>query len=258
MHTALPLNVILPNCAMAAAYADPQLAAQYAHIEALVERQVEEQPLVHAHSQRVGKAAAALAIELQATREQAALIALAGAVHDIGKLLTPATILAKPGTLTSGEWAVMMAHTLHGARLLQQAPGTLADFLTDVALNHHERLDGTGYYHRSEESLSMAVRLVSVADAADALMEERAYRSSLPLAAVMRLMTRQWAMAEEPVGPRCFDDRVLKAWLRVMLNARAEELTEADRALFTTLADPDFIPPQANGWSSGPMSFAYS
>lgn len=111
-------------------------------------------------------------------------IELGSQLHDIGKIAIPETILLKPGRLTPEEFDVMKRHTLLGSRALQNPfPGDPPTFLAvaqEIALNHHEKWDGTGYPQGLRgEQIPLSARIVAVVDVLDALMSLRPYRNPL-------------------------------------------------------------------------------
>lgn len=100
----------------------------------------------------------------------------AGLLHDVGKALMPLEVLNKPGKLTDAEFGVMRSHTVRGYELLQQGRAVTAASL-DVALHHHERMDGSGYPHRlSGEHLQRLARMGAICDVYDAITSNRPYR----------------------------------------------------------------------------------
>ncbi|WP_368714803.1 HD-GYP domain-containing protein [Paraburkholderia sp. EG287A] len=111
-------------------------------------------------------------------------LAVAALFHDIGKASVPAIILAKPAALDEAEYAAVKCHPVLGVRLLDdvargRSASSLLAMFKDVVLHHHERWDGTGYPDcLCGESIPLAARLVSVADAYDAIRYARAYKSS--------------------------------------------------------------------------------
>ena len=101
----------------------------------------------------------------------------AGLLHDIGKALMPLEVLNKPGKLTDAEFGVMRSHPVRGHELLQQGRSATAASL-DVALHHHERIDGTGYPHRlSGEHLQRLARMGAICDVYDAITSNRPYKA---------------------------------------------------------------------------------
>ncbi len=106
-------------------------------------------------------------------------VGLGGLLHDVGKLLTPAEILSKPGRLTDEERAVVERHTVDGAAMLAPYPH-LADAAV-IVRSHHERPDGSGYPDRLAGSqIPLPVAIVSVVDAWDAMVSDRPYRAGMP------------------------------------------------------------------------------
>lgn len=110
------------------------------------------------------------------------LIYLTSPLHDIGKVGIPDSILRKPGKLTPEEFEVMKEHTRIGGDTLKASAQAYseASFLWmayEIAVNHHERWDGTGYPNRVKgEQIPLPARIVSVADVYDALRSKRVYK----------------------------------------------------------------------------------
>jgi HD-GYP domain-containing protein (c-di-GMP phosphodiesterase class II) len=103
----------------------------------------------------------------------------AALLHDIGKLAVPNAILDKPGKLTNAEWEVVRQHPAQTLHVLQQVP--VFRELAEDAANHHERIDGRGYFRGlTGESLTPTARVLAVADVTDALMSARPYREAMP------------------------------------------------------------------------------
>ncbi len=101
----------------------------------------------------------------------------AGLLHDIGKALMPLEVLNKPGKLTDAEFAVMRSHPVRGHELLQDGRAATTASL-DVALHHHERIDGSGYPHRLPgERLERLARMGAICDVYDAITSNRPYKA---------------------------------------------------------------------------------
>jgi putative two-component system response regulator len=129
------------------------------------------------HSERTAHFAATIALRLGMPASERELLALATQLHDIGKLAVPDNILHKPGALTPSEWKIMQAHTSAGHDLLAGSGEELLELAAEIALTHHERLDGSGYpYGLADQSIPEPGRIVAVADTFDALTSERPYR----------------------------------------------------------------------------------
>jgi HD-GYP domain-containing protein (c-di-GMP phosphodiesterase class II) len=105
-------------------------------------------------------------------------ISVVAALHDIGKIGTPDSILTKPDDLTEEEFEIIKGHTINGAFILSSLAGEMA---RDVALFHHERWDGTGYpYNLKEHDIPLCARIVALADVYDALRMARYYKVARP------------------------------------------------------------------------------
>lgn len=124
------------------------------------------------------------ALGLPDVRERADLVIRTSALHDIGKVGVPDSVLRKPGPLTDDERRVMQQHTIIGAECLRAVGAQLGedDFLTtalEIAEGHHERSDGTGYPHRRQGvQIPVPARIVALADVYDALTSARAYKTA--------------------------------------------------------------------------------
>ena len=115
---------------------------------------------------------------------------LAGLMHDIGKVRTPAEILRKPDRLTDSEMSVMRRHVVDGAEILRRTP-EIPSIAPVVAFEHHLRSDGTGYpVGVSRPKLNLATMLCSIADVYDAMRSQRAYQGSLPTERILEVMRR--------------------------------------------------------------------
>ncbi|WP_252234533.1 HD domain-containing phosphohydrolase [Clostridium sp. ZS1] len=102
-------------------------------------------------------------------------IKLSAMIHDIGKIATPINILEKPGKLTEEEFEVMKDHAMIGYKILSNLD---IDDVRDIAMAHHEKLDGTGYpFGLKAEQISRDARIVAIADIFSALMGARSYKN---------------------------------------------------------------------------------
>jgi len=111
--------------------------------------------------------------------EQAELIRIASPMHDVGKIGIPDRILLKPGRLTAEEREVMEAHTEMGHRILAGSGVELLDLAAEMALTHHERIDGSGYPRGlAGNAIPVEGRICAIADVFDALTSDRVYRQA--------------------------------------------------------------------------------
>ena len=104
-------------------------------------------------------------------------ISVAAVLHDVGKIAVEDSILNKPGKLTSDEFEEVKKHTLSGYRLLKCSSRHVMQIAADIALDHHEKWDGSGYpSNKRDRDISIYARIVAIADVYDALRSERVYK----------------------------------------------------------------------------------
>ncbi|MBS8266611.1 HD-GYP domain-containing protein [Mesobacillus boroniphilus] len=137
-------------------------------------------PYTKGHSERVAYYANSLAEATgKFTKEQLRSFTYACLLHDIGKVNIPDSILMKPGKLTKEEYEIIKTHPAVGAEAIIKVNG-LGDSI-DIIKSHHERWDGTGYPEQLKGSeIPYSARVVSIADAFDAMTSSRSYRSAMP------------------------------------------------------------------------------
>jgi len=127
------------------------------------------------HSQRVSDYSALIAREYGFTEAEQDNIRNAALLHDIGKIGIPDSVLNKPGRLTDEEYAIMKTHVTRGAEILKDF--TIIDHVAEGARYHHERYDGKGYPDKlAGEQIPLYGRIISIADAFDAMTANRVYR----------------------------------------------------------------------------------
>jgi putative nucleotidyltransferase with HDIG domain len=144
-------------------------------------------PFTARHSDGVAEIAVRLAGELGFDAAQQRELRRAGLLHDIGKLGVSNRILDKPGKLDDAEWATMRRHPTWTLEILRRIPA-FSD-LAEVAANHHEKLDGSGYGRGlGGAALSLPARILAVADIAEALTADRPYRGPLPIEKVLAIV----------------------------------------------------------------------
>lgn len=138
-------------------------------------------PYTRGHSERVAFYAKSLAKATgKYTKEDLRLFTYACLLHDIGKVNIPDAILMKPGKLSKEEYEIIKTHPEVGAEAIMQVQG-LGESI-DIIKSHHERWDGKGYPERLKENdIPFLARIVSIADAFDAMTSSRSYRSAMPV-----------------------------------------------------------------------------
>ena len=119
-------------------------------------------------------------------------VGIGGLLHDIGKTLTPNEILNKPGKLTEQEFMIMKKHVVDGSKILQKTQG-LSQIAFNVAAQHHERYDGSGYpLGLQGDQISLYGQMAAVVDVYDALTADRCYHKGKEPSEVLKLLLK-WA-----------------------------------------------------------------
>lgn len=166
-------------------------------------------PYTKDHSQNVTRYACALAQELGWSPSRVQELKLAALMHDIGKIGVPDSILKKPGPLTPEERAVLNEHPAIGARIL--APIARLKPLLGPVRHHHERFDGTGYPDGlAGEQIPLEARVLTVADAYDAITSDRVYRKARPPAVALSILQQEKGSQFDPVLVDAFERVVAK------------------------------------------------
>ncbi len=156
------------------------------------------------HTKRVTEYSRLLATRLGLPEKEIELLAAASPLHDIGKLGIPDRILLKPDRLSLEEFEIMKSHTSVGHAMLAHSQREILKAASVIALQHHEKWDGTGYPHGLKgEDIHIYGRIVALADVYDALSTLRPYKEAWPLARVL-----DWI--EDEKG-RHFDPRLVEA-----------------------------------------------
>jgi HD-GYP domain-containing protein (c-di-GMP phosphodiesterase class II) len=160
------------------------------------------------HSARVGAISMSIARRMGLSANDCRLIYYAGLLHDYGKIGVRDDVLLKPAQLTAEEYAHVKEHPMHTFRLLSKIrfPEDLAD-IPFVAAAHHERWDGTGYPHGlSGEEIPLGSRIVAVADAYDALTEDRCYHEGWEAERAVVELTKRSGTYFDPTVMAAFND----------------------------------------------------
>jgi HD-GYP domain-containing protein (c-di-GMP phosphodiesterase class II) len=134
-----------------------------------------------AHSIQVSILSVALGTQIGLGKDELTLLGTGAMLHDLGKASIPLKILNKPGRLTEEEFRVMKTHPQRGvSHLAEKGRGCRPEILSCI-LEHHEKLDGTGYPQGlTEPEIGLLPRIVSVADVYDALTSDRVYQKGTP------------------------------------------------------------------------------
>ena len=158
------------------------------------------------HSVSVCALMTAFARTLEVPREKIREIAIGALLHDVGKARVPDEILNKPGKLTDAEFDRMKNHVVQSKIILMATPG-ISPIALDVAAQHHERFDGTGYPNKlAGDQISLYGRMGAIVDVYDAITSDRVYHKGKPPTEALRKLL-EWSANH-------FEPRLVKAFIR--------------------------------------------
>ncbi len=183
----------------------------YGTIRALVATIEAKDKYTHGHSERVTEFAIILAEAVGLSPKSVDNIRLSSLLHDIGKIAVPERILNKPSRLSDAEFLLIKNHPVHGAEILKNI--TNIDTVIDGVLHHHEKWDGTGYPDGlAGEEIPLHARILSIADAFDAMTSSRPYRKNFTIQEVVNEFER--------CSDDHFDKKLTKIFLKLIKDGK--------------------------------------
>ncbi len=146
-------------------------------------------PYKKGHQFRSADLAFTIATEMGLNRKTALGIRIAGSIHDIGSLMTPSELLAKPFRLTKSELSLIKEHSQNGYDMLKHIDSTWP--LAHIIHQHHERMDGSGYPQKLKgNNILMEARILAVSDVVESMVSDRAHRQALGIKAALAEIKR--------------------------------------------------------------------
>ena len=165
------------------------------------------------HVRRVAELSAMLGEACGLSEEKVEILRLAAPLHDIGKIGVPDAVLNKPGPHTDEETRVMRRHVDIGVEMLSSSKRPLFTMATDIARDHHENFDGSGYPRGiAGEDISLVGRIVALADVCDALGSRRCYKEPWPEERIRDFLLDQRGRKFDPA----LVDLLMARWNQVM------------------------------------------
>ncbi|MCP4599456.1 MAG: response regulator [Proteobacteria bacterium] len=151
------------------------------------------------HVQRMSRFCGLIASCAGMNSEMSETVRLASALHDVGKISIPDSILRKPGRLNADEMSMMRTHTDKGYRMLSGSDSGLLELAAKIAWSHHERFDGTGYPRQLKgKEISFEGRIAAVADVFDALTSKRVYKAAFSINEAQEIIKKERGTGFDP------------------------------------------------------------
>lgn len=165
------------------------------------------------HNVAVGIISTLLGKWLKLKPEDLSMLTIAATLHDIGKMMIPDEVLTKPGPLTPEEYQLMKKHTTFGYEMIRDTVGTNHNQAL-VALQHHERMDGSGYpFGVQGNRITDFSKIVAVADVFHAMTSDRFYRKASPLYEVLLQMEENVFGKLDPYICRVFINKLMQSMI---------------------------------------------
>jgi putative nucleotidyltransferase with HDIG domain len=191
-------------------------------VHALVAAVEAKDPYTRWHSTNVAKYAVAIGRERGLSPSQLEEIHIAAILHDVGKIGISERIIDKPEGLSDEEYAIMKDHPAHGMRILE--PIGFAPAIVNGIYQHHERYDGTGYPRGlSGERITLAARILNVADTIDAMISARPYHEGISEDMVLQELERESGRQFDPEIARTAQGLIAQGLLKLGVQVYAQQ-----------------------------------
>jgi HD-GYP domain-containing protein (c-di-GMP phosphodiesterase class II) len=199
-------------------------------IQVLESMMAARDPYTVGHQRRVSQIACDIGREMGLSDDHLRDLRMAGLLHDLGKIAIPSGLLSKPGNLTSLEFALIKTHPQVAYNILE--PISLPGNTAEIILQHHERLNGSGYPQGlQEDEILLDARILGMADVMEAMCSHRPYRASLGLGETLDELTRNSGIL--------YDAAVVETCLKLYVH-KSSSVGELHPH---TLTDPNMSPP---------------
>jgi len=157
---------------------DELLGAYFSMVGVLADAVEAKDPYTRGHCEQVARYARRTAEKMQLEAAERSIVCFGGLLHDVGKIGISDGVLNKPGKLMPEEWDLMRSHVRIGRDLLSRVPAL--DHVAEVVLHHHEHFNGAGYPDGLRaDQISLASRIICVADSYCAMISKRSYKESM-------------------------------------------------------------------------------
>lgn len=178
------------------------------------------------HIWRMAEYSAVLAAALGWKKDACAQLKMAAPMHDTGKIGIPEAILRKPGKLDAAEWEIMRTHCQIGHNILSRSDAPLFQLAAEIALNHHEKWDGSGYpAGLSGTQIPESAQIVALADVFDALTMQRPYKHAWPVEEALQMIQGNSGSHFNPHVVAAFQN-ILPDILQIKNNWHAREINQ--------------------------------
>jgi putative nucleotidyltransferase with HDIG domain len=188
-------------------------------IKALVTMLDTRVPQAYTHSPYFSRLVMAIAHQMHLDEKQVQSLKYASLLHDAGKADIPLKILTKTSKLTAKEYSIIKSHPLRGAQMLR--PLQVLKPVIPIIMHHHEKFDGTGYPSRLKKGqIPQGARIMTVADAFEAMVYGRPYRERMNIAAAIKEIKRKSGTQ--------FDPKVVEAFLKIIKKIKTKKYLQPE------------------------------